>query len=105
MEGWKEWRVADTAAELPNQLRHLPPSSYLLYLKSKSFVSEVIANWISLLITAENIPTEPSAFTDISGTMKLSTQIFLGGRAMPLSSLPKQQLLLALQILAQASHF
>ena len=66
---------------------------------------EVIANWISLLIAAENILTEPSAFTDISGTMRLSTQIFLAGRAMPLSSLPRQQLLLTLQILAQVSHF
>ena len=68
-------------------------------------MSEVIATWISLLITAENILTEPSAFTDISGTMRLSTQIFLGRRAMPLFSLPRQQLLLTLQILAQASHF
>lgn len=30
-EGWKEWRVPDATAELPEQLWHLPPSSYLLY--------------------------------------------------------------------------
>lgn len=65
-------------------------------------MAAVIANWIFLLLAAKGILTESPTLTDISGRMRLSTQIFLGG-PMLLSSVPRQQRLLTLEIPAQAS--
>lgn len=49
--------VGDTAAELPDQLWHLPPPICYI-IKVKVFVAEVIVHWNFLLLTAKGNMTE-----------------------------------------------